>query len=131
MKRLGIIAIAAATLALMSCTGSKSEPKETQETSTVAAKPAKKVIVARLKVKPGQEQAFIDVAAKLVEATHQEPGNLFYNLYQSPLNPVEFIFYEEYKDEAAFKTHSESAAFAAFAEGIKDLADGALQVDEY
>jgi quinol monooxygenase YgiN len=94
-------------------------------------KKEKKVIVARLVVKAGKEKAFIDVASKLVTATRNEEGNLFYSLYQSPVNPSEFIFYEEYKDDAAFKVHSSSAHFAAFAEGTKDMAEGGLIVDEF
>lgn len=91
----------------------------------------KKVVVARVTVKEGQEQAFIDVASRLVEATRKEEGNLFYTLYQSPLNATEFIFYEEYRDQAAFETHASSAHFAAFAEGTKTLTSGSLLVDEF
>jgi quinol monooxygenase YgiN len=91
----------------------------------------KKVIVARLKVKDDQVKPFIEVASKLVEATHLEEGNLFYALYQSPLDPTEFIFYEEYKTQADFETHAASAHFAAFAEGTKDLTAGALTVDQF
>lgn len=127
MKKILMIVAAALVVA---CSGGKKE-SATQSPVTEAVKPAKKVIVARLEVKQGSEQAFIEVAAKLVEATHKEPGNLFYALYQSPLNPVEFIFYEEYKDQAAFDAHASSAYFEAFSEGIKDLAAGPLKVDEY
>ncbi|MDR1674937.1 MAG: antibiotic biosynthesis monooxygenase [Tannerella sp.] len=138
MKKIGILLISLAMAGAMSCKGGKkccqSDEKCAQE-KTVAEvqqpKKEKKVIVARLKVKEGQEKAFIEVASKLVTATRQEAGNLFYALYQSPTSPVEFIFYEEYKDDAAFQTHASSAHFAAFAEGIKDLTDGDLVVDEF
>jgi quinol monooxygenase YgiN len=52
-------------------------------------------------------------------------------LYQSPLNATEFIFYEEYKDQAAFETHASSAHFAAFSEGTKDMMGQNLLVDEF
>jgi len=96
-----------------------------------ALKKEKTAIVARLSVKAGQEKAFLEVAAKLVAATRAEAGNLFYTLYQSAENPTAFIFYEEYKDDAAFDTHASSAHFAAFAEAIKDMTAGAIAIDKF
>ncbi|MDR1601261.1 MAG: antibiotic biosynthesis monooxygenase [Tannerella sp.] len=142
MKKIGIVLMTVAmTIAATSCCnsgkkcGECGESCKCGETAAVAAdqQPArdKKVVVARLTVKEGQEKAFIDVASRLVEATRKEEGNLFYALYQSPLNATEFIFYEEYKDQAAFETHASSAHFAAFAEGIANLTAGSLLVDEF
>lgn len=91
----------------------------------------KKVIVARVVVKDDQVKAFIEVASKLVEATRLEEGNLFYSLYQSPIDATEFIFYEEYKNQAAFDTHAASAHFAAFSEGTGDMMAGELLIDEF
>ncbi|MDR0698954.1 MAG: antibiotic biosynthesis monooxygenase [Tannerella sp.] len=137
MKKIGILLMSLTMISVMSCNDGKksAQNKETNAPEAVTEvqqpKKDKKVIVARLIVKEGQEKAFIEVASKLVAATRQEPGNLFYSLYQSPLNHVEFIFYEEYKDDAAFQAHASSAHFAAFAEGIKDLTAGDLIVDEF
>ncbi|MDR2816314.1 MAG: antibiotic biosynthesis monooxygenase [Proteiniphilum sp.] len=135
MKKVEFILFALALTGLLSCGGKKCE-----ENSQCAAKTPvetkqpekeKKVVVARLVVKEGQEKAFIEIAAKLVNATREETGNLYYSVYQSPLKGTEFLFYEEYKDEAAFKEHSSSEHFAAFAEAIKDLTAGDLIVDEF
>ena len=95
------------------------------------SKKEKIVIVARLTVKTGQEKAFLDVASKLVNATRIEDGNLFYTLYQSVENSTEFIFYEEYKDDAAVKTHLSSAHFAAFAEAIKEMTVGDVIIEQF
>ncbi|MDR2146979.1 MAG: antibiotic biosynthesis monooxygenase [Tannerella sp.] len=91
----------------------------------------KKVIVARALVKEGQEADFVKFASKLVDATRQEDGNLFYTLYQSTENPSVFLFYEEYKNEAAFKAHSESAHFNEFAKATADMLASTLVIDEY
>jgi quinol monooxygenase YgiN len=138
MNKIGILLISLALTGMMSCKGGKKccqndGERAHQKTAAEVQQPKKdkKVIVARLAVKEGQEKAFIEVASKLVTATRQEEGNLFYALYQSPTNPVEFIFYEEYKDDAAFRAHASSAHFAAFVEGIKDLTAGDLIVDEF
>jgi quinol monooxygenase YgiN len=135
MKKIRMILMVFAVTGMMSCGGKKcDENAQCAEKAPVELKQAekgKKVIVARLTVKEGQENAFLEIAAKLVDATRNEEGNLFYSVYQSPLNAADFIFYEEYKDESAFKTHSSSAHFAAFVESIKDLTAGDLVVDEF
>ncbi|MCL2011390.1 MAG: antibiotic biosynthesis monooxygenase [Cystobacterineae bacterium] len=95
------------------------------------SKKEKTVIVARLAVKAGKEKAFLKVGSELVAATRAEEGNLFYTLYQSAENPTEFIFYEEYKDEAAFETHGASAHFLAFAKAIKEMTVGELIIEQF
>jgi quinol monooxygenase YgiN len=140
MKKIGLVFMSLALIGAVSCNGGKKCCKEEAEAGCCAQKATaeaeqpkkeKKVIVARVLVKEGQEKAFIEVAGKLVEATRKEEGNLFYSLYQSPANATEFIFYEEYKDDAAFQTHGASAHFAAFVEGIKDLTAADLIVDQF
>jgi quinol monooxygenase YgiN len=138
MKKIGILLIMFAMISMMACKEGKKDCRNEEKCTSQEAvsgdqqpKKDKKVIVARIVVKEGQEKAFIEVASKLVIATRQEAGNIFYSLYQSPLTPVEFIFYEEYTDEAAFQAHASSDHFAAFAEGIKDLTAGDLIVDEF
>jgi quinol monooxygenase YgiN len=147
MKKIGMILMAIAIVGMVSCKGEKKAGEESCCSGKAATEAAHKcgaeggecckkaqgikVIVARVAIKKGQEKAFIDVATKLVEATHAEEGNIFYSLYQSATNPSEFVFYEQYKDDAAFQVHGSSAHFAAFAEGIKDLTDGDLIVEEF
>ena len=121
-------------MSVMSCENSKKSEAAADNTaaeSAVTTAPKMKVIVARVKVKDGQEAAFIKVASVLVEATRKEPGCLFYTLYQSPMDTKSFIFYEEYKDQAAFDYHSNSDHFKTFAGAIGDILDGDLVVGEF
>jgi quinol monooxygenase YgiN len=135
MRKAKFILMALALTGLMSCGGKKCKENVQccAKAPTEAKQPEKekKVVVARLVVKEGQEKTFIEIAEKLVDATRKEAGNLYYSVYQSPLNGTEFLFYEEYKDEAAFKAHSSSEHFAIFTEAIKDLTAGNLVVDEF
>ena len=55
----------------------------------------KKTIVARVEVLPGKEQAFLQAADALIKGTRAEEGNISYNLYQNPSQPVAFIFRSE------------------------------------
>lgn len=118
----------------ISCNNAKqSENAQTskEEVTSPAPQKAKKTIVCRVVVKEGQEAAFIDVAKTLVDATRQETGNISYNLYQSPFSPQSFIFYEEYKDEAAFNVHANSEHFKAFANAIPDMLAEELNIEQF
>jgi quinol monooxygenase YgiN len=133
MKKIVIIMMAFAMTSLMACKEKQSETccGESETCCMEHPKKEKTVIVARVAVKEGQENAFIEIASKLVAATRAEEGNLFYTLYQSTENPSIFIFYEEYKDDEAFEAHSSSAHFAAFAEATNDMMAGELVVDQF
>lgn len=91
----------------------------------------KKTIVARLEVLPGKEQEFIGKAEPLIQGTRAEEGNISYNLYQNPANPVAFIFYEEYKDQQAMDTHAASAHFQAFGKAIEGLLASDLIIETF
>jgi quinol monooxygenase YgiN len=91
----------------------------------------KKTIVARVEVLPGKEEAFKKVAEGVIEGTRKEAGNISYNLYQNTTVPTMFVFYEEYKDEAAMGVHASSPYFKAFVEGIKDLLAKDMAIETY
>ncbi len=145
MKKTGLFLMAIVLLGTLSCNGGKSVDADAlcAEKVAVAVQAAcdsiratqpvreKKIIVARVTVKSGKEKAFLEVAKKLVEATRAEEGNVSYTLYQSPEQPTTFIFYEEYKDTAAFEAHASSEHFKTFADAIKDLLDGDLLVEQF
>lgn len=91
----------------------------------------KKTIVARVEVLPGKEQEFISKAEPLIQGTRAEEGNISYNLYQNPANPVAFIFYEEYKDQRAMDVHAASAHFQAFGKAIEGLLASDLIIESF
>ena len=134
MKKVSFILMLFTIMSVMSCENSKKNEaadKAADVAVTSAPKKEKKIVVARVTVKEGREAAFSAVASVLVEATRKEAGCLFYTLYQSPMDPKSFIFYEEYKDQAAFELHSNSDHFKAFAGAIGDMLDGDLQIGEF
>ena len=135
MKKFSVILMVLTIMSAMSCENSKKNEAAADKAAecSVSAEPkkSKKVVVARVTVKEGQEAAFIAVGNVLVEATRKEPGCLFYTLYQSTTAPGTFVFYEEYKDQAAFDFHANSDHFNAFAGAIGDMLDGDLVVDEF
>ena len=123
MKKIGLLLMVIALIGTMSCNGGKSVDTDTLCAEKVAAA----VQAACDSIRAAQPVR----ETKLVEATRAEEGNVSYTLYQSPEQPTTFIFYEAYKDAAAFETHASSEHFKAFADAITDLLDGDLLVEKF
>lgn len=137
MKRIIGIFISFMVIGLTACNCNSSsknccaEKEACSEQPCKSVKKEKKTIVCRVSVKAGQEEAFMNVAKVLVEATRQEAGNISYNLYRSPFDPQSFVFYEEYKDDAAFDFHANSEHFKAFAAAIPDMLAAELNIEQF
>lgn len=63
-------------------------------------------LVVRFTLKPGSEADFDELTAVTVaEVQRQEPGTLLYVCHQVDGAPSQRIFYELYRDRAAFDAH--------------------------
>jgi len=71
-------------------------------------------------VKPGAEQKCREYIQILQEHSRKEPGCLLYIGHQSTEDPRKFLFYEQYKDEAALQAHRDSAHFKQYVIGGLD-----------
>lgn len=91
----------------------------------------KKVIVARVEIAEGKENDFLAIVPALIEGTRAEAGNLIYTLYQNPFNPSEFIFYEEYIDQAAIDSHGGNAHFQDFVKNVTPLLAKDMDIQTY
>jgi len=62
-----------------------------------------------------------------------EPGCLVYRPHRSSKDPDLFIFYEQYKDDAAFDLHRKASHLAAYRERREKegLTEGAAEVEIY
>ena len=81
----------------------------------------KKVINARITVKPDAIEQFLSYASVIVLASNMEQGCLVYNLYQEVGNPTAFIFYEEYADQDAVDFHNSTNHFKTFIGQITNI----------
>ena len=72
------------------------------------------VLLAKSRLLEGKQQEFIAVAEKLVKATREESGCLYYDLVQDASDDTVFYFVEKYQDEAAVKAHQNSEHFQTF-----------------
>ncbi|KAA0965649.1 antibiotic biosynthesis monooxygenase [Sporosarcina sp. ANT_H38] len=72
------------------------------------------IIHAHLQVKPDQEQAFLEEAKILLQATRAEKGNISYDLMKSTEQECHYTMVEIWKDIEATATHNTSEHFTAF-----------------
>ena len=61
--------------------------------------------------KPGGEETVRAALEQLSPLAREEPGNLYYQAYQSPEEPAVFRIFEVYTDEDAFTAHVSSEHF--------------------
>jgi quinol monooxygenase YgiN len=71
-------------------------------------------------VKPGTEEKCREYIRILQEHSRKEPGCLLYIGHQSTADPRKFLFYEQYKDQAALEAHRASAHFNQYVVGGLD-----------
>ncbi len=85
-------------------------------------------IVATIKVKPGMEKTFEDVAAELVaQVNAKEEGCLLYSLHRAP-EAQTYVFLERYRDDAALETHRGTAHFKEIGGRMGPCLDGRPQI---
>ena len=74
-----------------------------------------------LKVKPGEESAFL-LASRLNQAgARQETGNLRFDIFRSRNNPSHFLFAEAYDTEDSVNKHRETPHFLKWLETVTPL----------
>jgi quinol monooxygenase YgiN len=75
------------------------------------------VLVVRMRAVEGNVDEVVATMKELAAATRQEPGCVHYIPVQDPEDPRNFLFYEQYVDEAAFEAHGASEHFQRLAAG--------------
>ena len=71
-------------------------------------------------VKPEHVADFIEAIRDNHEHSILEPGNLRFDILQSPDDPTRFVAYEAYRDKASAKAHKETAHYLAWREAVTD-----------
>lgn len=72
------------------------------------------VLKVDLVVKAGAEEKCREFMSTMQQHTRQEPGCLMYVGHQSTQNPRHFMFYEQYKDQAALDAHRNAPYFKEY-----------------
>jgi quinol monooxygenase YgiN len=72
------------------------------------------LVVAQWEAKQGQADKVADILSRFLPAAQGEPGARLFLISRAKDNPAQFLFYELFRDEAAFQAHQESAHFKTY-----------------
>jgi quinol monooxygenase YgiN len=85
-------------------------------------------LTAKLKAKPGKEDALRKALLALVEPSRAEAGCIEYILHAIKDDPAAFLFYEIWKDQAALDLHVKTETFTNFIKVKPELVDGDFEI---
>ena len=91
-------------------------------------------VVAKIRAAKGKGDALAELLKEQVaKVKSTEPGCLVYRPHRSTKDPDVFVFYEQYKDDAAFDAHRKSPHLAAYRERREKegLTEGGVEVEFY
>jgi quinol monooxygenase YgiN len=75
------------------------------------------LIVAQWVAKPGEADKVAAILDSFLPEAQREDGVKLFLISRAKDNPAQFLFYELFRDEAAFKAHQESAHFKTYIAG--------------
>ena len=75
------------------------------------------LVVAQWEARDGEADRVAEILSRFLPEAQQEPGAQLFLISRANDNPAQFLFYELFRDEAAFKAHQESACFATYIAG--------------
>jgi quinol monooxygenase YgiN len=75
------------------------------------------LIVAQWEAKEGEADKVAAILDRFLPEAQREAGAKLFLISRGKDNPAQFLFYELFRDEAAFKAHQESAHFKTFIAG--------------
>ena len=85
-------------------------------------------VVARMTAKPGKEAALKNELLGLVAPSRKDAGCLNYDLHQSPENPANFMFYENWESKALLDQHLATPHLKTFLAKAGDLLAGRPEI---
>jgi quinol monooxygenase YgiN len=91
-------------------------------------------VVAKIRAAKGKGDALAALLREQAGVVRKaEPGCLVYRPHRSTRDPELFLFYEQYKDDAAFDAHRKAPHLASYRERREKegLTEGAVEVEIY
>jgi quinol monooxygenase YgiN len=75
------------------------------------------LVVAQWEAKDGEADRVADILSRFLPEAQREAGAKLFLISRARDNPAQFLFYELFRDEAAFKAHQESPHFKTYIAG--------------
>jgi quinol monooxygenase YgiN len=79
------------------------------------------ILYAEFTAKPGSESQVETLISGLAEDVRREPGNAEFSVYRERDNPRKFFVFEQYQDEASFKSHISAEYGVIFNQQLSSL----------
>lgn len=89
------------------------------------------VLAAKFVGKPERRGEIIRLAAKVAAPSREEPGCISYNFYEQQPANNEFLFFEEWADQAAVDFHFQTPHFKEFMKEFPELIQGPAKLRTY
>ena len=89
------------------------------------------VIIGKVSIQPTKLEQFFSEVKKAIEATRKEAGVSRYELVQPVEEPNTFMLIEEYADEAALASHSETEHLKRLGAMLGTMLAGPPEVKKY
>ncbi|MDR1666881.1 MAG: antibiotic biosynthesis monooxygenase [Bacteroidales bacterium] len=130
MKKIIMFFCAAALMTACCNQGNKTCGSQEKKECCKSADP-KKIISARVFIQPEKVAEFIEATQSLIEQSRAEEGNISYSLFQDPADPAKFLFFEEWKNQAAVEAHFATEHFKQFGETLNACASTPADITIY
>ena len=75
------------------------------------------LVVAQWEAKAGEADKVASILDRFLPEAQREEGAKLFLISRAKENPAQFLFYELFRDEAAFKAHQESTHFKTYIAG--------------
>ena len=75
------------------------------------------LVVAEWEARDGEADRVAEILSRFLPEAQREEGVKLFLISRAKDNPAQFLFYELFRDEAAFKAHQESAHFKTYIAG--------------
>jgi quinol monooxygenase YgiN len=75
------------------------------------------LVVAQWEAREGQADKVAEILHRFLPEAQSDPGAKLFLIGRGKDNPAQFLFYELFRDEAAFKAHQDSAYFKTYIAG--------------
>ncbi len=89
------------------------------------------VLAAKFVGKPERRSEIIRLAATVAQPSRAEAGCISYNFYEQQPATNEFLFFEEWADQAALDFHFQTPHFKEFMQQFPELIHGAAKLRVY
>jgi quinol monooxygenase YgiN len=75
------------------------------------------LVVAQWEAKEGEGDKVAEILRRFLPEAQSDPGTKLFLIGRGKENAEQFLFYELFRDEAAFKAHQDSACFKTYIAG--------------